>query len=314
MFNVAEVAENIYQIDALLYSIPRLSSVYLINEERKALIDSGPTTSVNAVLEGIKKVGVKPDDIDYIIVTHIHLDHAGGAGVLVKSMPKAQVVVHHKGFRHLVNPAGLVNSVKKISGEETVKNSGEVVPIGVERIKAVYEGDVIGLSERQTLRFIDAPGHAPHELCIRESRNNGLFVGDAVGMHHVDANGEVLLPITPPPSFNMELYLSTLQRLMELNATAIYFAHFGASNRVSENLQKAADILNAWNDVLGEVLEKKGKFDAVEEKIIAQSYAEIEPAREMRSVYKHLAETLMPLSVAGFRSYYQQKLRRDKRR
>jgi len=306
MVDIAEAAENIYQIDALLYSVPRLSSVYLINEERKALIDSGPTTSVNTVLEGIKKVGVKPDDIDYVIVTHIHLDHAGGAGVLVKSMPKAQVVVHHRGF------SGLVNSVKKISGEETVKNSGEVVPIGVERIKAVYEGDVIGLSERQTLRFIDAPGHAPHELCICESRNNGLFVGDAVGMHHVDANGEVLLPITPPPSFNMELYLSTLQRLMKLNATAIYFAHFGASNRVSENLQKAADILNAWNDVLGEALEKKVKFDAVEEKIIARSYAEIEPARGMRSVYEYLAETLIPLNVAGFRSYYQQKLERDK--
>ncbi|GAI19640.1 unnamed protein product, partial [marine sediment metagenome] len=108
---VSKVSENIYMIDDQLYSIPKYGSVYLINEDKKALIDSGPTTSANSVLDGIKAVGVRPEDIDYIIVTHIHLDHSGGVGVLLRDMPQAQVFVHYKGARHLVNPAKLISSM-----------------------------------------------------------------------------------------------------------------------------------------------------------------------------------------------------------
>ena len=103
MIDINEVAENIYLIDDQLFSIPKWGCVYLINEEKKALIESGPATSANSVLDGIRQVGVRPEDIAYIIVTHIHLDHAGGAGVLLKSMPQAQVVAHFLGT-HLPHP------------------------------------------------------------------------------------------------------------------------------------------------------------------------------------------------------------------
>ena len=166
MVDINKVAENIYMIDAQLFSIPRWGSVYLIDEEKKALIDTGPTTSVKAVLDGIRSAGVKPEDIDYLIATHIHLDHAGGTGVIIKDMPKAQVIVHHRGARHLVNPAKLIRSVMATQGEEVMLKYGEVVPIEEERVKPVYDGDMLKLSDRQLLRFIDAPGHAPHELCI----------------------------------------------------------------------------------------------------------------------------------------------------
>ncbi|GAH08832.1 unnamed protein product, partial [marine sediment metagenome] len=175
MVEVSKVAENIYMIDDQLYSIPKYGSVYLINEEKKALIDSGPTTSANSVLNGIKAIGVRPEDIDYIIVTHIHLDHAGGVGVLLRYMPQAQVVVHYKGARHLVNPAKLISSMIADQGEEVMIRYGEVVPIESSRVQAIYDGDTIKLSDRQVLKFVDAPGHASHELCIYESRNNGIY-------------------------------------------------------------------------------------------------------------------------------------------
>ena len=161
MVDIKEVAENIYLIDDQLYSNPEWGSVYLINEEKKALVDTGPATSVSVVLDGIKRAGVRSEDIDYIIVTHIHLDHAGGTGVIIKGMPHAQVLVHHKGARHLVNPAKLISSAIEVQGEETMVKHGEVVPIEAERVKLVYEGDVLKLSDEQVLRFIDAPGHAP---------------------------------------------------------------------------------------------------------------------------------------------------------
>ena len=304
MVDIKEVAENIFMIDDQLYSIPSWGSVYLINEERKALIDTGPTTSVGVVLDGVKRVGVKPRDIDYIIVTHIHLDHAGGAGVLIKEMPRAQVLVHHKGARHLVNPTKLISSVIEVQGEGAMVKHGEVVPIEADRIKPVYDGDGLKLDERQVLRFIDAPGHAPHQLCIYESRNNGLFAGDAVGMSVVE--NEFLLPDTPPPNFDAELCISTLERLMKLKATVIYFAHFGVSDKVQENLRLAMERLQVWDDIVTEAVREDGLKAAVE-RMMAQVCAELEPIMEMESLYKYITEVTIPLSIAGYLKYYQKK-------
>jgi glyoxylase-like metal-dependent hydrolase (beta-lactamase superfamily II) len=304
MVDIREVAEKIYLIDNKLYSIPKWGSVYLINEERKALIDPGPTTSANAVLEGIRKAGVRPEDIDYLIATHIHLDHAGGVGVLVKNMPHARVVVHHKGAKHLANPAKLVDSVRAAMGEEMMRKCGEVVPVEEERIKPVGEGDLIEMGDKQVLRFIEAPGHASHELCIHESRNNGLFSGDAIGVSVAD--NEVLIPVTPPPSFDLEVYLQTLRRLKTLKASAIYYAHFGVSRKVAENLKLATDKLQSWADIVVKALGEDG-FDSAAKKLRAQLYLELEPARKMNSLYEYLTSGIVALNVAGYIKYYQNK-------
>jgi len=300
--DIKEVAENIYMIDDQLYSIPELGSVYLINEERKALIDTGPATSVSVVLDGIKRAGVRSEDIDYIIVTHIHLDHAGGAGVIIKDMPHAQVLVHHRGAKHLVRPMKLISSVIEVQGKETMVKHGEVVPIEAERVKPVYEGDVLKLSEKQVLRFIDAPGHAQHELCIYESRNSGLFTGDAAG---ISVNGILLLD-TPPPNFNLELYISTLERLIKLEATRIYFGHFGMSNKVQENLRLAIDKVQVWYDMITEAVKEDG-FEAAAERMMAQVCAELEPIKKIESLYEFLTEIYLPKSIAGYLKYYQEK-------
>ncbi len=303
MVDIKEVAENIYMIDQQIYSISKWGSVYLINEEKKALVDAGPTTSANRVLDGIRGAGVSPEDIDYVIVTHIHLDHAGGAGVLIKHMPQAQVIVHYRGVKHMVNPARLVSSMLAAQGEEAMVRYGEMVPIAADQVKPVYEGDVLRLSKGQLLRFLDAPGHAPHELCIHESRNQGVFTGGAAGLYAAD---EVLLPITPPPSFNTELYIDTLERLMALEPAAIYFAHFGVSNTVQESLKSVRDKLLVWDDMVAEAI-KKNKFDGVMEKIKDQTRAELKPVRKMESLYKYLTGFFVPLNIAGFSKYYQEK-------
>jgi glyoxylase-like metal-dependent hydrolase (beta-lactamase superfamily II) len=304
MVDIKEVSENIYLIDNQLYSIPKWGSVYLVNEAKKALIDTGPTTSSNAVLEGIKMVGVGPEDIDYLIVTHIHLDHAGGVGTLLKDMPQARVVVHHKGARHLVNPVRLVDSVREAQGEKVMRLLGEVVPVETERVMPVSGDDVIKLSAQQALRFIDAPGHASHELCIYESRNHGLFSGDAVAISV--AENRILLPVTPPPSFDLEAYLDTLKILMTLKATTLYFAHFGVVDKVQENLQLAMDKLQFWDKIVSKAIKEDG-FDRAAEKFRTQLYLELEPVRKTASLYKYLTEGLVPLNVAGYLKYYQEK-------
>lgn len=304
MVDINEVAENIFMIDDQLYSIPKWGSVYLINEEKKALVESGPATSAEVVIDGIRSIGVIAEDIAYIIVTHIHLDHAGGAGVLLRDMPQAQVVVHHKGARHLVYPEKLVNSVVEAQGKEALVRCGEVMPIEQERVQSVSDGDTIRLSDKQVLRFIDAPGHAPHELCIYESRNQGLFTGDAVAVSL--SEGEVFLPFQPPPDFDLEQNNNTIKKLMEVKAKAIYYSHFGVSNKVEEDLQLALDKLQVWHNIVVEAV-KEGSFAGLAEKLIAQARAELEPLRKIEPLYDYVANIHLPLVAAGHIKYYQEK-------
>ena len=304
MVDVKEVAENIYMIDDELLSMPKWGSVYLINEEEKALIDTGPSSSANAVLGGIKKIGIKSEDIEYLIVTHIHLDHAGGVGVLVKDMPQAQVVVHNRGARHLVDPSRLISSVKTVQSSEVIEGYGEVVPIEKRRVRPIYGDEVVRLSSKQILKFIDAPGHAQHELCIYESRNNGIFVGDAAGIFV--AEDEILVPSSPPPNFDLELHIGTLERLMDLKPSLIYFAHFGVSNQAQEHLRLIKDKVRAWGDIVAQTVKEHG-LDGVEERIIAQVTTELEPIREKEFLYEHLTKDNIATSISGYLKYYRDK-------
>jgi len=304
--DVYEIAENIYAIDNCLYSIPGLSSVYLINEEKKALIDIGPATSVNAVLDGIKKFGIRPEDVDYIILTHIHLDHAGGVGVLIESMPRAQVIVHYRGARHMVNPEKLIKGAVEAHGYEFVKRrDGFPVPIEEKRVTAVHDGDELRLSENQLLKFIDAPGHAPHSLCIHESRGNGAFTGDSAGLYLPEY--DILVRSSPQPGFDEVQFVDTLKRLMEMNLSRIYFAHRGTSSRVQELAELAIKKLQIWSDMTTEAIRENG-LDGLAERLVARHCTELEPVRETGKVlYQYLVEVSIPTSAAGMVMYHLKK-------
>jgi len=304
MADVIEVAENIYMIDDQVCSISTMGSVYLLNEEKKALVDSGPPSSASVVLDGIRQVGIKPEDINYIVVTHVHLDHSGGAGVLLEHMPQAQVVVHHKGARYLVEPAELVDGAIKALGAEIIALHGEVIPVASHRVQVVHDNDTIKLGEEQVLDFIDAPGHAPHELCIYERRNGGIFVGDAMGLYL--AGGEVLLQCHPPPSFNPEVCITTIERLKKINATALYFAHFGACNTVQETLQLATDQLQSFSDILARAAKNDALDEAIEQ-VMAQIRVELEPVKQMPALYEFVDEVIVSPCITGLVHYYKRK-------
>ena len=301
MVDIKEVAENVYMMDNRLYGIPQWGSIYLINEDRKALVDTGPTTSVPAVLEGIGQLGLSPEDINYLIVTHIHLDHAGGTGVLIKSMPRAQVYVHHRGAKHLVDPTRLVKSVIAYLGAEAMVREGEVVPIPEDRVIPVSDGDVLELGDGQRLEFMDAPGHVMHELCIYESRNRGVFTGDAAGVN-VAGQG-IMLPSTPPPGFDLEQYVATLERVKQLNPTRLYFAHFDASSKVQENVQSLLDALQGWSEIVMEAM-RESNLDGVAERMMAPQLAGLESIRNNKPLYDHLTKVNLPMNVNGFIRYH----------
>lgn len=303
MVDVSQVADKIYLIDDQLYSIPRLGSVYLLDEDKKALIETGPATSARVVLEGIRKLGFQPEDINYIVVTHVHLDHAGGVGVLVGDMPQAQVVVHHRGARHLIDPTKLVRGTVDVQGTVALEKNGPVIPVDEGRVRAVHDDDIIKLSDGQSLKIIDAPGHVSHELCVYESGGGGVFVGDAVGNYVAEVG--VLLPVTPPPSFSLELSISTITHLMELGATTIYFSHFGASGQVQEILQLAIDKLKIQDDIMTQALKECHPERAVA-RIMAMAMSELESIKDEESdLYNYLTGFSVPVSVDGHLQYRQ---------
>lgn len=305
MVDITEVAENIYLIDNQVYSMPRSGSVYLINEERKALVEVGPPSSVNTVLNGVRAVGVSPEAIDYVIVTHIHLDHAGGAGVLLEHMPQARVVVHHNGVRHLVNPRKLISGMRQVQGEVFWAKVGQVVAVPSHRIQAVREGDTIELSGSQALKFIDAPGHAPHQICVLESRNGGLFSAEAAGS--LLADQRILLPFNSPPSFDLEKFVNTIKKLMKLDATALYYSHFGATSAVEENLKMAMERALVWDDIVTEAI-RENSLDSVAERMADEFRTEIEAAREIKPLYEFITNSI-PVCAAAYIKYHQDKHR-----
>jgi glyoxylase-like metal-dependent hydrolase (beta-lactamase superfamily II) len=302
MSEIREVAENIYLIDAEQEFIPNLTAAYFVNEDRKALVDTGPPNSATAILQGIKRLGVDPKEVSHIVVTHIHLDHAGGAGTLIKEMPHAKVLVHPKGARHLIDPSKLMAGVTWVMGQEMLMRYGSMVPIEPERVEAVEDGVVIELSSQQTLKVVHTPGHANHHLCLYEERNKGLFTGDAIGMYFAEA--EFLFPETLPHDFDLRLALESIEKVRKLPLEIVYFSHFGTSTKPNKMLQMARDGLNFWSDLVYEARNDHlmSICEKVKEAIFSLRGDELEVVQQDRGLYA--VEKLLPVGVAGYLDYF----------
>ena len=179
--------------------------------------------------------------LDYIFVTHVHLDHAGGAGVLARSYENASVIVHPRGARHLIDPTRLVESVRQATGEMFALY-GEAVPIDAERVHTAEDGERFDLRSGAVIETVYSPGHAPHHMCFFEPEERILYAGDAAGA----LRDGILYCTTPPPSFDLELSLRTLEKLRSLHPREIFYTHFGPGGNPDALLLAYADLLKRW--------------------------------------------------------------------
>lgn len=299
MSGLCEVAENIYLIDTEEGSIPRLTAAYLVNEGRKALIDAGCPNSASTILKGIQRLGVDPKEVSYIIITHIHLDHAGGAGTLVKEMPYAKVLVHPRGAKHLTDPTKLISSAMQVLSPEEMERYGLMNPVNPENVEVVDDNAVIELSSQQRLKVVYTPGHAHHHLSLYEERNKGLFAGDAIGEYVAEA--QFLFVDTPAPSFDLTLALESIEKVKQLPLEILYFGHFGVSRKVEEILRVAQDKLKTWGEVIRQAM-KNSAGDPVET-LKEFVYAELEPIRGDGARHNIWAAWATE-SVAGYVDYF----------
>ena len=225
-----------------------ITAAYAILADRPCLVETGTATSAATVVASLAELGVGPDDLEYLVVTHIHLDHAGGVGDLAAAFPRAKVVVHERGARHLADPERLMNSARQVFGSVLDDVFGPLAATAADRIVTIDDSGEIDLGSGRQLQAFHSPGHASHHLGLIDSATGDLYVGDAAGIH-VPETGE-LLPGTPPPEFDLDQAVASLRLFRERQPRRLLFSHFGPVTEPTDTLQRAEEEIRAWVDAV----------------------------------------------------------------
>ena len=241
------IAPGIRQIDTLLGGMDRMTAGFLVDGTQPALVETGSQSSVQAVTDALAAAGLGPLDLRWIIVTHIHLDHAGGVGDVAVAFPNATVVVHERGARHLVDPTRLIDSAARVYGPLLDGLYGRMLPVPQDRLVAAADGHRVDLGAGHFLTLVDSPGHAKHHHAVLDEQTGTLLVGDAVGVKLPDLG--ILRPATPPPDFDLEQATVSLRRFAELRPQRVVLTHYGPVENPLETLAEAEEMLHQWVDV-----------------------------------------------------------------
>jgi glyoxylase-like metal-dependent hydrolase (beta-lactamase superfamily II) len=241
--SVTPLGHDLYLIDAFMHDEEHRLACYLFDTPNRVLIECGPSRSIGHLYDALDHIGV--DDVAAMAVTHIHLDHAGGAGQFAARYPKARIGVHAAGARHLVSPERLWDSATRIYGEQGMLDLwGPMVALPEERLLVLDEGDRIPLGGGRSVEVMYTPGHAKHHIVFFEDETGGSFIGDAVGIAF--PHGHMVQPVTPPPDFDPHLVDEHLTRIADRSPAFIGFAHYGPASDAAGRLAQASERLWAW--------------------------------------------------------------------
>jgi len=224
---------------------PRMAACYLLETDTAvAVIETGNNDSSARILKVLASRGRQPEEVSHVIVTHVHLDHAGGAGKLMQSVPNATLVVHPRGVRHMTDPSRLEASARAVYGNEKFDEMyGSLLPVPEDRILVMEDGEGLFVGKRK-LFFIDTPGHARHHFCIWDEQTRGWFTGDTFGISYRELdteNGPFIFPTSTPIQFDPPALVASVQRMMEKQPVNMYLTHFG---RVRDVKRLEADLIH----------------------------------------------------------------------
>lgn len=243
---------GIYYLDAH-YVQAGVAAVYLlVHEKRVCIIETGTTPGVPNVLAAIESLGLGVEDVAYVIPTHIHLDHAGGAGALIQACPQAKLVIHPRGAAHMISPEKLIAGTQQVYGEERyLELYGQIIPVPEERVIIADDNFTLDV-EGRSLRFIDTPGHALHHFCVVDELSSGVFTGDTFGIAYpplTTEQGPFIFATTTPTHFDPDALLESIDRILESDPQYIYLTHFGqievtpeTVNRLKQSVRDQASI------------------------------------------------------------------------
>jgi glyoxylase-like metal-dependent hydrolase (beta-lactamase superfamily II) len=298
--NTKQIGKNLFLVELETGGFKNLICSYIIKGAKTILVESGPTSSVPKLVSGLKELDIRFEDVEYLAVTHVHLDHGGGAGTLLKFLPNAKVLVHPRGMPHLINPERLWPSAQTVLGFVS-EIFGKPEPVPKERIIPVTEGS-FDLDDGAKLRVIETLGHASHNLSFYESLNGGVFPGDAAGTYFPEF--DVVMPTTPPP-FHLGAALASLDKLISLKPTVLYYSHFGKASNGVQRLKDYKLQLQLWAKIAEEGVRKNQSLEEIRDRIIAEDKVMRQLADYLKS-HRIYSRTALGNSVQGFIDYAKQ--------
>ena len=238
------LGDEVHLLDTQMGGYEGITAAYLIRSSRPALVETGAAKSAQLVVDELAALGIGAEDLATIVVTHIHLDHAGGVGDLAVAFPNAEIVVHERGARHLVDPARLMSSARRVFGDVMDTVFGELRATPAHRVRALGDTGRVDLGDGRHLSSTYSPGHASHHVGLLDSATGDLYVGDAAGIYIPES--DLVRPATPPPDFDLDLALASLQTFEQLAPRRLLFSHYGPTAKVDEILERSQDELRLW--------------------------------------------------------------------
>jgi glyoxylase-like metal-dependent hydrolase (beta-lactamase superfamily II) len=290
-----EIGKNLFLIDLETGGLKNLIASYVLKGTEAIIVETGPSSSVSNLLSGLKELNVKAEDVAYVAITHVHIDHGGGAGALLKFLPNAKVIVHPRGVPHLVNPEQLWLQAKKVLGQ-VAAIFGEPESVPEDRIIAAADGVTFDVGNNVNLKVVETLGHASHNLSYYEPLHGGIFPGDAAGIYLREF--DVVVPTTPPP-FRLDIALASLDKLVSLKPKALYYSHFGKVSDAVKRLQDYALQLKLWARIAREGIKNKQSLEEIRERILFEDKVMRKLAGFLKA-HPIYAKTMLENSVQGF--------------
>ena len=273
-----EIADQVFRIETGLYR-HGLAACYLVRaRDRLAFVETGTAYTTPHLLEFIAELGLTPGHVDYVIPTHVHLDHAGGAGDLMAACPNARLVVHPKGAPHMIDPTRLIAGASAVYGEASfTRDYKHLIPVPAERVIAASDGQAFDLGGR-TLVFLDTPGHANHHGCIWDPQTRGCFTGDTFGISYREfdqAHAPWLYAPTTPVAYDPDAWYQTLDKLMALKPQAMYLTHYGRVDHPDQLVDGLRESIRALTAIAlaEEGRDAAGRLDRLREAVSQQLLA-----------------------------------------
>lgn len=260
------MAQKTYRLEPVVAGTEIIFAVYLIDENGGVLIEPGPASAAPLIQEGMTRLGMK--ELSWIIPTHIHMDHGGGAGLLVKMFPQASVIAHPMSAGHLVDPSRLIQSTRVTYGESFESIYGPILPVPESRIKIFADREILSVGERE-LEIIYAPGHAPHHIAVFDHKTGGLFCGEALGMATADP-----LPSPAAPGFDMDACLQTIEKLRSLGPKLLFYSHGGVEANPDGRISRVMENTRLYGDLILESLRKKENRETISRKVLEYASAQ----------------------------------------
>ena len=282
-----------------------VGSYLLSGGDDLVVIDPGPESMMEPLLNAIRSAGFDPRNVTHILATHIHLDHAGAVGSLMRHMPKAMVYAHSKGAPHLLDTSKVVASATRIYGERMQELWGEVEPVPAERLRTIEDGDTLHVAGRK-LDVHYSPGHAVHHVIFFDAHTGELFAGDTAGVRLQDV--DYVRPPTPPPDIDIEAWLQSIDMMEHLQPSVLYIAHFGPTRDIPSHLSRLRTQLTAWGDfVLVQMREGKNEEDILVALIMHTEPELLNISHDEHAVQRYEIAANYPMSVQGYMRYWRKK-------